>query len=266
MANKTVIYLNTHLYKGTYVSKINRKLLYKDDERLNDLCMFLRRNEPNVVILSEVWSQKMRERIVRNLSDIYLNSWIPECRNKFFKMNCGLLVLSKGKITDTCFETIKDTSSHVFIKRIYGFAIHNVFFCSAIFDPQYYEKNVNQLDNFIKAHIGNRKMIVACDFGIKELSDVRKFGYTIPYAYIRNWMFSSEFVDSYRKFNYNPVKTPGITFDNIGNAICRHFHPKGEHQGRTDFFFVKNIDIVETENIACRFSDHYLIKLIYSSF
>lgn len=127
---------NVHLFRGTFIASIYTKLQYEDDRRCDELCRYFRESKPDVICLVEIWGASMRQKIIKELIDIYPYSWIPPHDATCFKVGPEHLFLSKYPMSQFCHENYKDLGGwdKWAAKKICGCVIRNTFVCCTHLD------------------------------------------------------------------------------------------------------------------------------------
>lgn len=265
MSNNSIFCLNTHLFKGTFVAAVYRKLQYNDKMRCDQMCEYILQSSYTVVILSEVWSWYMRRRFIRKLSPTYPYYHIPMRVGPCYKVGPEHIIFSKKPIVEFRSENITDLSSwdQMSIKQICGFVIDNDYICTSHFDTGHMMRNAEQLKSFIQRYSGNRNTILAGDLNIAEVSSNEPNIQTDGYNQMRSIFAEVGLQDSFRQIYPDFVSNQFYTVDQVNNDVSHHFSDGGTNKTRIDYFFTKGIVPTHVNVIVSPLSDHYGISLSY---
>lgn len=265
MSKHSIFCLNTHLFKGTFVAAVYRKLQYNDKIRCDQICEYILQSSYTTVILSEVWSRYMRNRIIRKLSPIYPYHHVPIRRGPCYKVGPEHIILSKKPITEFCSENITDLSSwdQMSIKQICGFVIDNDYICTSHFDTGHMLKNTVQLKNFIQKYSGNRNTILVGDLNIWEVSQNAPTVQTDNYNQMCHIFAEVGLRDALRQIHPDFVSHPFHTVDQENNPVSNYFSDGGTNKTHIDYFFTKGIEPTNIDVIVSLLSDHYGITMSY---
>lgn len=257
MAQTKILFLNTHLFYDTLIGSIYKRLLYHDLERCYDICKYIREQSYDVVVLSEVWSRNMKDRIIWRLSDIYQYIYVPKnlcC----LKLGPEFLLLSKTPITNVKIEKLANVSGfdHFSNKCICGFETNDIYFCTSHFDTSDDNKilNVQQMKNFIDDNNNKQKIIVCGDFNIYEN--------LAQYVEMCDLFQTCNLQDTCRIIYPNYIDYPMYTIDTQHNRVAAYFDNIAE-KNKIDYFFTCGIAPLECNVIQKQFSDHYGIQLMF---
>ena len=262
---QSILYLNTHLFRGTFVAAFYRKLQYKDEIRCEQICDYIKMSDYNIIILSEVWSNYMKNKIAEKLSVVYPFQIIPKKKGAFYKVGPEHVILSKSPITEFASENLKNLSGwdRMSIKQICGFVVKDVYICTSHFDTGCMMQNMEQLKKFVQNHSNGRNVIVAGDLNIKEVLQTSPAEHSEKYNKMINCFAEIDLRDSVRQLFQDFIIYPSYTVDHINNSVAKYFSGGGTTKARLDYFFSKGIQPIDVNVIISALSDHYGITLIY---
>lgn len=265
MSSRSILCLNTHLFKGTLVAAVYRKLQYNDKMRCDQICDYILHHQHTIILLSEVWSVYMRYRIIQKLAHIYPYYNIPLRGAACYKVGPEHVILSKEPITEFRFENLTNLSSwdQMSVKQICSFVVGNNFICTSHFDTGLSLDNAVQLKNFILKYSQNRNIILAGDFNVWEVAQNAPSVQTDSYNQLSHTFAEVGLQDAFRILYPNFVATPFYTSDQKNNPVARYFSNGGSELAKLDYFFTKGIMPLNVDVIVSPFSDHYGITMTY---
>ena len=103
-------FLNCHLFEGTTMSTFYKKIVFEDEERAKKIINYILNSNTEVFMLAEVWSSTLKELIIQGVRSKYKYSYYPK-NGKLFKLDSGLVYLSKKKILKSNYINYKNLSS-----------------------------------------------------------------------------------------------------------------------------------------------------------
>jgi len=267
MNHTNIFCLNTHLFEGTFVGKIYKPILYHDNTRMKTICKYLKHNNFDLVMLSEVWSDEMKLKIANKLGNIYPYVWIPPHTSTCFKTGPEFLFLSKNPMSDKCFTNFTSLSGwdSMSEKKICGMVMNNIFYCCTHLDTTdtCQVSNIAQIINFININKNNHPVVLAGDFNINEYNP-NDFAHTTgQYDFLRNTLGNIGLIDAGRIVQPNALIHPFYTTDNLNNITDNNFSPNCFTQSRIDYYFTQGILPVQYSTVPSTMSDHYGIKMTF---
>lgn len=266
----TVFWLNCHLFQGTILDIFYRKILYQDEQRYTAICQWIRRNNPTIIMLSEVWSKSMKRNFVRDLHDIYPYSWIPES-TKWFKLGPEFVVLSKSPIAGQCYENFTNLSGWDWWseKKICGCIIDNKFYCCTHLDTSddCINSNILQVKHFIQQNSTNHSVILVGDFNESEFAvdGNPDSGLRPMYQTFCTTLGDVHLVDAQRAVYPDRSLHPLYSVDGYNDQFIVVNSPDNKVLRRLDYFFSRGITPTETTIVTGDYSDHYGVTLTYPS-
>ncbi len=216
-------------------------------KRLKKLIGLIRKTNPDIIALQEVWLNKYVSLLKKGFSDYFAVSL-----NKGFFNKTGLVTLSKLKPNSVDFYFFKKTKKHSlvesFAKKGYQKIIFDIgqkklaFINTHLYAPvlELEEKMAAQQFNEIKRNCKDKNLILAGDLNIRK-SDFKRFNPGL-FCYKPDKNSDERLLDIYRKIKFNRI----VRYDDRVNYIL----PKQKSQ-----FKVKNI-------VSPIISDHFPIEAI----
>jgi endonuclease/exonuclease/phosphatase family metal-dependent hydrolase len=282
MAHK-IVHLNCRIFAGTGIAFFKRDLIYRDDERIEQICAWVAAQNASVVILSELWSESAKDTIEHNLSALPSldGGGVGAPRYPFFlrapanpccmpiceavKVGPEFLIASKMEMHDIEFTRFTDLASWDAMSRkgVLSFCILGSFICATHFDATNAEckvSNLLQTIQHVRAYSRGRPTIVVGDLNVCEIGDPGELNG--EYLVLRNAMNEEGFIDVYRAFYPSFISMPGLTLDAINNSVARHCC---NATARLDYFWTRGfapaLGATHCEVALVELSDHYPIVL-----
>ena len=279
---------NTHLFGGTEVERVKKlqdgwqkfkssfsisnwflkknsseigkdAIEYHDNIRINEIINQVNNQAPNIVALSEVWSNKSKERFISELkSQLPYYAW-DENKNQF-QIGSGLLLLSRfplSPLSNRYFtryhpgSLVGDDklSQKGFILATADLGAQKLLIAhthtQADDDKKAIEarkSNLLQLQNAISQAADNSMPAIL-------LGDLNVIGEesgtpTKEYEFLCEILKPLQMTDSYRTLHPNATSAPGYTYDAVNNKLIARFaskDAKNKVKQRLDYMFVRGI-------------------------
>lgn len=263
-----VLHLNCHLFKGTFVAGVYQKLQFDDDRRAVAIVDYVRYADPDVVILSEVWSSSFKEKMARSLRGYGWNfTWIPTSPGCSVKVGPEFILASKIPFSSKGFWLpLNDLTGFdkMSLKGVAGIRISATFVCFSHYesaDGTFKRRNADQTVQFIRDHSAGFPVIFCGDLNIQEIGVM---GFSPEYNDLKDKMAVIGLIDSFRTTHPNPTTDPGATLDKDHNNVFRHFDTTGTGAYRIDHMFSRGLEILASGvDIQNDLADHYPIWSVF---
>ena len=274
VAERKLLFLNCHFFKGTKCAKIYSKLVFKDEERVNALTarVMSAANDVDLFVLAEVWGHEIRSEIIERVRPRFPHTWFPKLRTSPVRFDSGLLFASRMPITATGFRGFEGLSGwdRRSTKGVAYVVVEGVAYMGTHFDSSNKSKTsprgaVNRVGNLtqtldlvreIEDRGIARKIVLCGDFNIRERDHsggrIRRSAgtETREYLLLRDRLEGSGFHDALREKFPSAQEAPCNTVSSSTNSLSSLWGPSSESEARIDYFFTKN---VETREIGvCR--------------
>ena len=279
-----IIHLNCHLFAWTYPVVFDHKLLCNDEARISAICVWMKEQNADIIILSEVWSNRAKDRIEEELRGTfahflrftYAQGCCAGCAScaPCLKLGPEFLIASRAEIHDEQSIPIYCLSGwDRFSKRIIGgFHTQGTFICVSHFDSTSASNrrdNLQKMMRFVHDYSRDRPTVIAGDLNMPELQVDPRSGAPYDLAVIDPEydtlvaaMHQYGFSDCYRSLLPNIIANRGLTFDNDTNNIARILYPSTtEPRLRIDYFWSRGNVPLSVDVPHVELSDHYPIVM-----
>jgi len=270
----TVIWYNCHLFQGSPAS-LYPPLVYRDKDRRKELVRQVQQSRPDVLVLCEVWSDTVQNKIISKLKDILPYS-VKGGVGSWFTNSSGLIFMSTHPISKQFFtrytnlvgadswsrKGILQVSFTVNAKEVHLFATHtqangNEEAISAR------SKNISQLGALVQTVGDESPVIIMGDLNIPRTA-------LLEYNHMKNTF--TGFEDAWEKI-YG-TEEPGYTYEQH-NSLVNRWDPNATSTrldycwflSKPEYFFqVTHIDILKWETKdGCPVSDHNGFKITFAT-
>ncbi len=271
---------NTHLFLSAAGDLLPE---YEDETRLDKLIWQLLKSQSDIVTLTEVWANSIKEKIIARLKSKFPRScYCPKSQKDPTKLSSGLLILSKFKIIDGTFTQFKhlvnldawtqkgfiqaklmdgpNTLMHLIITHTQsGNSPNSIKARRSNFQQIYTAIKKNDYDV-------NIPFFVTGDFNVT--GEYSGGAATTEYTEILKNFSSLGLIDSYRTLNPQAKIAHGFTYNGYKNKLIPIFEPDDYNvQQRIDYIFLNkdaaNIDIDEVKvNTSYLYSDTKIPSLM----
>jgi len=248
---KQIMWLNAHLFWGTLVGTFYRRVLYHDWTRCHQICDYIRTQQPEVVILSEVWGWWLKKRIIAQLKSVYPYHWIPQRQAAWYKLGPEMVGLSRSPISATFQTNFQHLGGwdRFSIKGIYGMMVDGVLYCGTHFDSTTLANqlsNLQQVKNFLQDK--STPVVLMGDFNMGSWEHGEQL--------LRNELNVLGFSDAYRQVHPD---LPGYTCNDNNNPVSAYFTGGHATPERLDYCFIRGNSLTcqQAEVIHEQLSDHY---------
>ena len=281
-----VLGYNTHLFGGTKVEvakkfldgvqtiwfKLTKKnsseigkdeIEYQEDTRINEIINQVNNQAPNIVALSEVWSNKSKERFISKLkSQLPYYAW--DENTNILQIGSGLLLLSRFPLSPLSnrYFTRYDPDSLVgddkrsqkgFILATADLGAQKLLIAhthTQADDEKDYKKaiearksNLLELREAIsKAADNSMPAILLGDLNV--IGESESGTPTKEYEFLCEILKPLQMTDSYRTLHPRATSDPGYTYDAVNNKLIARFASKDAKKKvkqRLDYMFVRGI-------------------------
>lgn len=275
-------FLNCHIFEGTYVGTFYRKIVYEDQMRADAIVRYILESKASVFMLAEVWSARLRDRIIKGVFHEYKHSYFPVCGG-FGKLDSGLIFLSKKKIAGTGFRAYTDLSSwdrgstkgiaYIITEDGVAYFTTHLNAGGSTEAKRCRNENIKQMFEFYDDTVDGKnarktkitKVVFTGDFNIRE-SDFTQLQHVHnnaansdemvelmakprqDYENIRGLMEKKGdnkrgLVDGLRVKYGDHLEEPCLTADHTYNSLAVLWTPGDMTRSRLDYFFIKGFDV-----------------------
>lgn len=294
MKPKKVVFLNCHLFGHSFVGRLWRPLTYRDDQRAAAIAKHIARADADVVVLAEVWGEKLWQRIAEDaeVKAVLPHSWCnprgtPAVSSWKRVLGSGMVLLSREPITQRACTEYRELSGwdawarKCVFTALCGDVLVGGTHVEAEGDPagcRCRDDNIVQIVEHVRAaaaRANTDRVIIAGDFNTTEyesgVHDRTRAEYDRLCASMGT--IAPPLRDALRVVTPAIADDPGVTSDHKDNSLTVRWQAiPSEEKVRLDYFFVsRSIDVVgcavcadwkEGDNHD-DVSDHYPITMLF---